>query len=1024
MTLVTRLLITWLAAAYAVAASAVNGETGQLAGSVSRRGQPLQDVVTWDENSIMIRGERLMILSGEVHPFRIPSPGLWLDIFQKVKAIGYNTVSFYTDWGLLEGTPGEVIAQGVFALDEFFSAASEVGIYLIARPGPYINAETAAGGLPGWTLRINGTLRSSAPDYLEATQNYVSTIAAIISKAQITNGGPVIMVQPENEYTSWPTLPSGDFPEMPQKEYMKYVEDQFRAAGIDVPFAFNDNLVQGIFAPGTGPGATDIYGIDAYPLRYDCAHPDVWPNTRFPRNWQIMHQQQSPSTPFAVMEFQGGTGTSWGSVSQDMCNALVNEEAIRVLHKNNWSFGAKIQNTYMIYGGTNWGNLGYEGGDSSYDYGAAITEDRHVWREKYSEMKLQANFLKVTPQYLTARALNETNGTYTDTDAITVTPVEATETNTNLYVIRHANWTSMDTTSFKLTVSTAAGEVTVPQQGGELTLYGRDSKIFVTDYDVGGINMIYSSAEIFTWNTDYTGKTVLIVYGGSDELHELAVPIALPNPQVVEGTGVSITPTPSAWVLQWNVTADRQVVMVGTLEIHLLWRNDAYTHWVLELETSPPLSNYSSPSKQSVVVKGGYLLRTASIDGSTLHLTGDINSTTTFEVISAPSEISAATLNGQIISTSVDSQGKLSGTVVFVPPTLSLPNLSGQRWYSLNSLPEIGGAYSDDAWIICTNPSTTNPQLNLSTPTSLYASDYGFHTSSLLYRGHFSATGSETSVFLNVSGGWAFGHSVWLNSTYLGSWVGSPSNKTYAETFTLPDALVAGDHYVLTVLIDHMGQDEESPGTDAIKFPVGILDYSLSNRSKADVTWKIQGNLGGEQYMDKSRGPRNEGALFAERMGYHLPFPPVDDNSIGWSDKSPILDGTSQPGAELFTTNFTLDVPQGYDVPLSFVFGNHSALEGPHYRAQLWVNGWQFGKYISHLGPQTAYPVPEGILTYDGTPNWVGVSIWSLDGDGSDGAGGAKLGSLDLVPQMPVMSGMKRPYTVQGEIGTERTTAY
>ena len=276
---------------------------------------------------MMIRGERLLLFSGEVHPFRLPSPGLWLDIFQKVKAIGYNTVSFYTDWGLLEGTPGEVVIQGVFALDEFFSAASEVGIYLIARPGPYINAETAAGGFPGWTLRMNGTLRSTAPDYLEATQNYVSTIGAIINKAQITNGGPVIMVQPENEYTSWPNVPAGDFPEPPQKEYMQDVEDQFRATGIIVPFAFNDNLVQGIFAPGTGPGATDIYGIDAYPLRYDCesrliqagdsliwragAHPDIWPNTRFPRNWQIMHQQQSPSTPFAIMEFQGGTGTSW-----------------------------------------------------------------------------------------------------------------------------------------------------------------------------------------------------------------------------------------------------------------------------------------------------------------------------------------------------------------------------------------------------------------------------------------------------------------------------------------------------------------------------------------------------------------------------------------------------------------------------------------------------------------------------------------------------------------------------------------
>ena len=145
-----------------------------------------------------------MLYSGEFHPFRLPVPGLWLDIFQKIKALGFNGVSFYTDWGLLEGNPGRVVVDGVWALDEFFDAASEAGIYLIARPGPYINAETAAGGIPGWVLRINGTIRSMSQDYLDATKNYVSTIGQIIARAQITNGGPVILLQPENEYSTWP----------------------------------------------------------------------------------------------------------------------------------------------------------------------------------------------------------------------------------------------------------------------------------------------------------------------------------------------------------------------------------------------------------------------------------------------------------------------------------------------------------------------------------------------------------------------------------------------------------------------------------------------------------------------------------------------------------------------------------------------------------------------------------------------------------------------------------------------------
>ena len=236
-----------------------------------------QNVVAFDKDSVLIRGERMMLFSGEVHPFRLPVPGLWLDVFQKIKAMGFNTVSFYVDWGLVEGTPGAVRLDGIFSLDTFFEAASSAGIYLIARPGPYINAETAAGGFPGWTLRINCTLRSTCPEYLNATEKYMATVGRAIAAAQITSGGPVVLVQPENEYSSWPGLTSGleryqnhTFPSEMNKRYMAFVEQQLRDAGIVVPLINNDNYVMGNNAPETDVGAVDIYAIDAYPLRYDC----------------------------------------------------------------------------------------------------------------------------------------------------------------------------------------------------------------------------------------------------------------------------------------------------------------------------------------------------------------------------------------------------------------------------------------------------------------------------------------------------------------------------------------------------------------------------------------------------------------------------------------------------------------------------------------------------------------------------------------------------------------------------------
>jgi beta-galactosidase GanA len=96
-------------------------------------------------------------------------PNLHIDIFQKIKALGYNGVSFYVDWALLEGKPGEYREEGVFDLKPFFEAASEAGIYLIARPGPYINAEVSGGGYPGWIQRAQGLLRTRAEGYLNAT---------------------------------------------------------------------------------------------------------------------------------------------------------------------------------------------------------------------------------------------------------------------------------------------------------------------------------------------------------------------------------------------------------------------------------------------------------------------------------------------------------------------------------------------------------------------------------------------------------------------------------------------------------------------------------------------------------------------------------------------------------------------------------------------------------------------------------------------------------------------------------------
>lgn len=126
-----------------------------------------------------------------------------------------------------------------------------------------------------------------------------------------------------------------------------------------------------------------------------------------------------------------------------------------------------------------------------------IAEDRTVSREKYSEAKLEANFLKVSPAYLTATPGIASNGSFTNTATLATTQLKGNAT--KFYVVRHAAYNSLNKTTYKLTVPTSAGNITIPQIGQSLTLNGRDSKIHVTDYKVGAYTLLYSSAEIFTW---------------------------------------------------------------------------------------------------------------------------------------------------------------------------------------------------------------------------------------------------------------------------------------------------------------------------------------------------------------------------------------------------------------------------------------------------------------------------------------------------------------------------------------------
>jgi hypothetical protein len=172
---------------------------------------------------------------------------------------------------------------------------------------------------------------------------------------------------------------------------------------------------------------------------------------------------------------------------------------------------------------------------------------------------------------------SSSNG-YASNNQIWTTPLFDNGSATNFYVVRHTDLQQTTPTTYIMKLATSKGTLPIPQLGGTLTLSGRDSKWLVTDYYLGGITLLYSTAEIFTWK-QFEDKTVIVVYGGPGEQHELAV-ITSSAAQTVEGSRVTTKSTDGTTILNWQTSATRRVVKVGSLFVYILDRNTAYNYWV------------------------------------------------------------------------------------------------------------------------------------------------------------------------------------------------------------------------------------------------------------------------------------------------------------------------------------------------------------------------------------------------------------------------------------------------------------
>ena len=314
------------------------------------------------QSDFMLDGKPFQIISCEMHPVRIPAE-YWAHRIRMAKAMGCNTIAAYVFWNAHEQQEGVFdFTTGNRDLAAFVRIAQNEDLWVLLRPGPYVCAEWDFGGIPPYLLKDPELrVRSLYPRYMQAAERYIAQLARVITPLLVTRGGPVLMVQVENEYGSYGN----------DRAYMHRLREVWKARGIDVPFFTGDGPTQFMLEAGSLPGAA--VGLDSGSNE---------------RHWELA-RSIVPGVPVFSSETYPGWLTHWGEQwAAPSTPNLLKEVTFLLANKKSFNF-------YVAHGGTNFGFTagansggkgGYEPDVTSYDYDAPIDEQGRA-TPKYTALR-------------------------------------------------------------------------------------------------------------------------------------------------------------------------------------------------------------------------------------------------------------------------------------------------------------------------------------------------------------------------------------------------------------------------------------------------------------------------------------------------------------------------------------------------------------------------------------------------------------------------------------------------------------
>lgn len=336
-------------------------------------------------NQFYVDGKPTKIISGAVHYFR-NMPDTWNDILKKLRALGCNCVETYCAWNMHEKHPGEFDFNGILDIAAFLRLARQEGLMAIVRPGPYICAEWEFGGLPWWIQTFDDMeIRCSNETYMRYFKNYIARLIDEIRPYFFTNGGPVIMVQCENEYGYY-----GD-----DKNYLNALRDFYKECGVNVPMFTSDGTKKTEILDGCINGCLSTLNF----------------GSRVDENFAV-HDELFPDSPKMCMEMWNGWFDAWGDEKHHTTAADDYAKTVDDM------LARGSLNMYMFIGGTNFGFTSganhyekFAPDVTSYDYDALLTECGDVTEKYYAVRKVIARYvdgeLPPVPENRTKKAYGE-----------------------------------------------------------------------------------------------------------------------------------------------------------------------------------------------------------------------------------------------------------------------------------------------------------------------------------------------------------------------------------------------------------------------------------------------------------------------------------------------------------------------------------------------------------------------------------------------------------------------------------------